>query len=168
MFIDKELLKKAKRHGFEIFATEKVVGNYKLNYDYLFSHSHGIQQVSVHNLTDYVPKNESYKIELEFSIEGKVADKTVKATFFNEKELEKILEKWITEDDVSKRHTVFRYYSIYRPISIGTIPSEPKAEKIVNFNFRRKVNNFNAWGYVEYDKPLTDSVMKEYELKLNK
>ena len=63
----------------------------------------------------------------------------------------------------------FRYYSTQRPVDIGTFPKPPdnKVMEIVNFDKRIPVENelFRAWGYVEYQKPLTEKQAEDYELR---
>lgn len=62
----------------------------------------------------------------------------------------------------------YRYYSTQRPISPGTYPNgENKPVSIENFNERQVVENgqLQAWGYLEYDKPLSQKELKDYELK---
>lgn len=63
----------------------------------------------------------------------------------------------------------FRYYSTQRPVDIGTFPKPPdnKVLDIVNFDKRIPVENepFHAWGYVEYQKPLTEKQADDYELR---
>ena len=58
------------------------------------------------------------------------------------------------------------YYSIYRPIGPGTIPSIPKPVNIENFDRREFVEAIgrSAWGYVEYEEPLDDKTVADYEL----
>lgn len=62
----------------------------------------------------------------------------------------------------------YRYYSTQRPISPGTYPNgENKPVSVENFDERRVVENgqLQAWGYLEYDKPLSQKEIKDYELK---
>ena len=61
----------------------------------------------------------------------------------------------------------YTYYSILRPVDIGTIPMHPKPEKVINFDFRIPVENgaFQAWGYVRYHQPLTEKQIEDYELR---
>lgn len=63
----------------------------------------------------------------------------------------------------------FRYYSTQRPVDIGTFPKPPgnRVLEIVNFDKRVPVENesFRAWGYVEYQKPLTEKQAEDYELR---
>ena len=58
------------------------------------------------------------------------------------------------------------YYSIYRPIGPGTIPSIPKPVNIENFDRREFVEAIgrSAWGYVEYEEPLDEKTAADYEL----
>ena len=63
----------------------------------------------------------------------------------------------------------FRYYSTQRPVDIGTFPKpkDNKVVEIVNFDKRIPVENepFQAWGYVEYQAPLTGKEAEDYELR---
>ena len=63
----------------------------------------------------------------------------------------------------------FRYYSTQRPVDIGTFPKPPDnpVMEIVNYDRRIPVENepFRAWGYIEYQKPLTDQQADDYELR---
>lgn len=62
----------------------------------------------------------------------------------------------------------YRYYSTQRPISPGTYPNgENKPVTIENFDDRQAVENgqLQAWGYLEYERPLSQKEMKDYELK---
>lgn len=62
-----------------------------------------------------------------------------------------------------------RYYSTQRPVGPGTYP-KPKGNrvlKIENFDFREYVREISgpAWGFIEYEKPLTDREAEAYELE---
>ena len=61
----------------------------------------------------------------------------------------------------------YTYYSILRPVDIGTIPMHPKPEKVINFDFRIPVENgaFQAWGNARYHRPLTEKQIEDYELR---
>lgn len=62
----------------------------------------------------------------------------------------------------------YRYYSTQRPIGPGTYPKETGGPaEIVNFDQRQSVDNGKAmaWGYLEYDHPLTKDQMDSYELR---
>lgn len=62
-----------------------------------------------------------------------------------------------------------RYYSTLRPVSIGTFP-KPSGNAIldiVNFDDRTPCDEINgqyAWGYIEYEKPLSGADAKAYDL----
>lgn len=61
-----------------------------------------------------------------------------------------------------------RYYSILRPCDLGTFPTPPDNEptKIINFGQRLYVKAIDrdAWGFIEYRKPLTAEQTAQYEL----
>lgn len=61
-----------------------------------------------------------------------------------------------------------RYYSTQRPIVPGSYP-KPKYNKVLDlFNYEGKTYceeiNMEAWGYVDYEKPLGEKDAKDYEL----
>lgn len=63
---------------------------------------------------------------------------------------------------------MFRYYSKERPVSIGTFP-KPKNNKVLGiFNFDEPTYvaeiSENAWGYIDYEKPLSGEDRDAYEL----
>lgn len=61
-----------------------------------------------------------------------------------------------------------RYYSTQRPVGPGTFP-KPKGNKVLaiwNFDDRTHVPGIGpAWGYIEYEKPLTTKEEELYELE---
>ena len=62
-----------------------------------------------------------------------------------------------------------RYYSTQRPVGPGTYP-KPKGNKVAaiwNFDDRTHVPEIDgkAWGFIEYEKPLTDREAEAYELE---
>lgn len=62
----------------------------------------------------------------------------------------------------------YRYYSTQRPVAPGTYPKENgNPAQIVNFDQRETVDGGKAmaWGYLEYEKPLTKEQMDAYELR---
>lgn len=63
----------------------------------------------------------------------------------------------------------YRYYSMHRPIDIGTFPKpagNPPSE-VINFDDLHPVEDgrFKAWGYLVYPKSLTELEIAAYELK---
>lgn len=54
-----------------------------------------------------------------------------------------------------------RYYSILRPVSIGTFPKPDGNEilKICNFDSRSYCKEIDreAWGFIDYEKPLSSN-----------
>ena len=61
-----------------------------------------------------------------------------------------------------------RYYSTQRPVMPGSFPKPAgnTVRKIENFDVRTFCEDIGreAWGYVEYDGPLSEEDAKEYEL----
>lgn len=59
----------------------------------------------------------------------------------------------------------YKYYSILRPISLGTYPDK-NVLRIRNFDDRIFCSEIEheAWGYVIYSEPLTEKEAKNYEL----
>jgi hypothetical protein len=62
---------------------------------------------------------------------------------------------------------LYRYYSTQRPITPGSYPNSDKPVNLVNFDTREPVadGQFQAWGYLEYEKPLTGKQRTDYELR---
>ena len=59
----------------------------------------------------------------------------------------------------------YRYYSILRPVSIGTYPKDGVI-LFENYNSRIPVKEIDhmAWGYIDYDRKLTDKEADNYDL----
>lgn len=63
-------------------------------------------------------------------------------------------------------NSIFKFYSPYRPVSIGTYPKDESVE-IFNFDTKTPIpelNNKSVWGYVTYTRNLTDTEVENYEL----
>lgn len=58
-----------------------------------------------------------------------------------------------------------RYYSILRPVSIGTYP-KPGMVGFENYDRRQYVPSIGreAWGWLEYDRELTEREQASYDL----
>ena len=64
---------------------------------------------------------------------------------------------------------MYRYYSTQRPVDIGTFP-KPAGNapvEIHNYDKRQSVEggSMQAWGWLEYAKPLTEKEAIDYELR---
>ena len=66
---------------------------------------------------------------------------------------------------------LYRYYSTQRPVDIGTFP-KPEGNRpveIYNYDTDKRIPvegaSMEAWGYLEYRKPLTEKEMEDYELR---
>lgn len=60
-----------------------------------------------------------------------------------------------------------RYYSILRPVGIGTFPKYPyKVLEIVNFDYRKYVPEIGreAWGYIVYESEIAETDARSYDL----
>ncbi|MEH2932129.1 hypothetical protein VSQ48_19945 [Candidatus Ventrimonas sp. KK005] len=61
-----------------------------------------------------------------------------------------------------------RYYSTQRPIMPGSYPKPPSnaVVEIVNFDTRRYCDEIKreAWGYIDYQFPLSSDIASDYEL----
>ncbi|MEG0985022.1 MAG: hypothetical protein RSK76_01460 [Clostridia bacterium] len=60
---------------------------------------------------------------------------------------------------------LYRYYTLYRPPMPGAVPKEG-LKRAYGYDTRQLVIPINkwAWGYVEYDRPLSDKEISVYEL----
>lgn len=59
-----------------------------------------------------------------------------------------------------------KYYSTQRPVMPGGYPKSQKVLEIRNFDARQYVENIGreAWGWIEYNQPLTEKEAADYEL----
>lgn len=59
-----------------------------------------------------------------------------------------------------------KYYSTQRPVMIGGYPKSQKVLEIKNFDSKRYVKDIGrtAWGWIEYDQPLSEKDAADYEL----
>lgn len=62
----------------------------------------------------------------------------------------------------------YRYYSTQRPVSLGTYP-KPQGNKVLNIeNFEERTFceqvGREAWGYIEYELPVSDVLLRDFEL----
>ena len=61
-----------------------------------------------------------------------------------------------------------KYYSILRPVGIGTFPKPAGTFVVTINNFDKRIFvpeiNREAWGYIEYEKPLSNEDADNYDL----
>lgn len=60
----------------------------------------------------------------------------------------------------------YKYFNTQRPIGSGTFPKQDGTETVTNFDeptFCEEIGR-KAWGYIEYNAPLTDEQISAYEL----
>ena len=70
------------------------------------------------------------------------------------------------KNEESKVSNTNRYYSTQRPFGPGTYPRQDGMEIIVNFDcptFCEEIGR-EAWGYIEYTRPIGTHLASEYEL----
>lgn len=58
---------------------------------------------------------------------------------------------------------VYRYYCQYRPPMPGAIPSDGLVN-IASFDYKQSYNGVGCWGWAEYNRPLTEKEIGDYEL----
>lgn len=70
------------------------------------------------------------------------------------------------ESALKETGKVNRYYSILRPVSIGTFPDRINIERFRNYDYRTRVEEIQyvAWGYFETPDKLTEQECYEYDL----
>ena len=59
---------------------------------------------------------------------------------------------------------MYKYFTILRPVSIGTFPKKGLVD-FVNYDKRRYVPEIghNAWGYLLYDRELSEEEIYSYD-----
>lgn len=59
---------------------------------------------------------------------------------------------------------VYRYYCKYRPPMPGAIPRQG-LDRVGCYDAKQNIcNDISAWGYAEYNRPLADDEVYQYEL----
>lgn len=63
---------------------------------------------------------------------------------------------------------MYRYYLTQRPATLGTFP-KPQGNRVLsieNFDERTFCEEIGreAWGYVEYEKPVSEVLLRNYEM----
>lgn len=58
---------------------------------------------------------------------------------------------------------VYRYYCQFRPPMPGAIPRDG-LENIACFDYKQSFNGIGCWGWAEYNRPLNDKEVYDYEL----
>lgn len=61
-------------------------------------------------------------------------------------------------------NNIYRYYLTQRPPSPGAIPN--KFINAESFDDRTLIGNHKCWGWVEYDRKLSDKEISDYELTI--
>lgn len=58
---------------------------------------------------------------------------------------------------------VYRYYTLYRPPMPGAIPRRGLV-RVYSYDYKQSFDGVGAWGFAEYDRPLTAQEINDYEL----
>lgn len=61
----------------------------------------------------------------------------------------------------------YRYYLTERPVDLGTFPKNENLIKVQPFMRKEHIilAEYDAYGYVEYKKPLSEKEINDFELK---
>ena len=62
---------------------------------------------------------------------------------------------------------VYRYYCRFRPPMPGAIPRQGLVRTFA-YDYKQSIGGIGAWGFAEYDRPLTDQEVDQYELAESK
>ena len=84
--------------------------------------------------------------------------------FMKQYNVEKTFNEYMKQNIETK---TYRYYSLERPISLGTYPKKVNVINIVNYDNKQLSDDIGrlTWGYIEYKEPLTKNDCYEYELE---
>ena len=63
----------------------------------------------------------------------------------------------------AQRNNWKKYYSLLRPVSIGTHPKNGM-EDFINYDTRTEVNGRMVWAEIYYSKELTEKELADYEM----
>lgn len=63
----------------------------------------------------------------------------------------------------AEKYKWYRYYSINRPVDVGTQPQEGFMDYI-NFDMKIEILGKSVWAELYYNRPLTDEELNQYEL----
>ena len=130
-----------------------------------------IEDIRYQVKVDAIPKM-LYSREQWHEIEAGIARKADVTAYANPnyspEEMRRI-RKELTGEGAEPEQQTWRYYSTQRPVGPGTFPKPPDNHpvEIHNYDRRQPMEDgcLQAWGYLEYLKPLTEKQMQDYELK---
>lgn len=63
----------------------------------------------------------------------------------------------------SKKYNWHKYYSIMRPVSIGTHPKNGMMD-FINYDTRTEVNGHMVWAELYYNRELTQKETEDFEM----
>lgn len=63
----------------------------------------------------------------------------------------------------AQKYNWHKYYSVMRPVSIGTHPKEGMMD-FINYDTRTEINRCMVWAEVYYNRELTQKEMEDFEM----
>lgn len=118
-----------------------------------------------YSLKTWVNKNlYENNVKNETKIETLETENNLYKLFIKQFNAEKTFNDYLKQNMETK---TYRYYSLERPISLGTYPKKVNAINIVNYDNKRLADDIGrlVWGYIDYSEPLTRNDCYEYELE---
>ena len=97
-------------------------------------------------------------------VETLEAENNLYKQFMKQYNSEKLFNDYMKQNIETK---TYKYYSLERPVSLGTYPKKSNSINIVNYDTKQLIDDIGrlAWGYIEYKEPLTKNDCYEYELE---
>lgn len=70
-------------------------------------------------------------------------------------------EKFLEEQ--AKKRGWFKYYSLLRPVGIGTHPKNGMID-FINFDSRKDMDGIRVWAILYYERELADKELEDFEM----
>lgn len=64
---------------------------------------------------------------------------------------------------VAQKNHWYKYYSIMRPVSIGTHPKDGMMD-FINYDIKKEINGHMVWAELYYNRELTQKEMEDFEI----
>jgi len=66
-------------------------------------------------------------------------------------------------EEQAKKRGWFKYYSLLRPVSIGTHPKNGMID-FINYNSGKDMEGVRAWAVLYYERELTEKELEDFEM----
>lgn len=66
-------------------------------------------------------------------------------------------------EEQAKKRGWLKYYSLLRPVSIGTHPKNGMID-FVNYDYRKDMDGIRVWAILYYERELTDKELEDFEM----